>query len=175
MINLENEKKQWFPLCVKGRYERKICDELTKRGFTVYLPLIKRRHLWSDRYKIIEEPLFSRYIFVHIDPRLKYFVLDVPGVQGFITFQGQMAHIPDFQIEYIQRMVEYPDTFEVINKIIKTGYKVRVISGPFCGMEGVVQSIKNKSRMYVTIDHIHHTLVIEVSEYDLELIKDGTS
>ncbi|KUK55966.1 MAG: NusG antitermination factor [Marinimicrobia bacterium 46_47] len=175
MIKLENEERLWFPVHVRGRHEKTICNELTKQGYEVYLPLIKRRRRWSDRYKIIELPLFPGYLFIYMDRRLKYYVLEVPGVQGFITFQGEMAHIPDFQIDFIHRMLERPETFEVVNKVIKTGHKVRVLSGPFIGMKGIVKDIKNKSRMYVNIDHIQHTLCIEVSEYDLELIGDGTS
>lgn len=174
-MKLDNEERLWFPLHVRARHERTIRDELVNQGYEVYLPMVKRRRRWSDRYKIVELPLFSGYLFIRMDPRLKYFILDVPGVQGFITFQGQMAHIPAFQIDFIQRMLKRPETFEVLNKVIKTGYKVRIISGPFIGMKGIVKDIKNKSRMYVTIDHIQHTLCIEVSEYDLELIGDGTS
>lgn len=174
-MKLENEERLWFPLHVRARHERTIRDELVNQGYEVYLPMVKRRRRWSDRYKIVELPLFSGYLFIRMDSRLKYFILDVPGVQGFIMFQGQMAHIPAFQIDFIQRMLERPETFEVVNKVIKTGHKVRIISGPFIGMKGIVKDIKNKTRMYVTIDHIQHTLCIEVSEYDLELIGDGTS
>ncbi len=175
MLELENEKRFWFPIHVRARHERTIRDELLKRGYEVYLPMVKRRRRWSDRYKIIEVPLFSGYLFIHMDRRLKYYVLDIPGVQGFITFHGEMAYVPDFQIEYIHRMLERPETFDVVNKVIKAGHKVRIVSGPFIGMKGLVTELKNKSRFYVTIDHIQQSLCIEVSEYDLELIGDGTS
>lgn len=175
-MNLENEQLHWFPLHVRARHERLIRDELDKRGYEVYLPMIKRRRRWSDRYKTIESPLFSGYLFVRIDKRLKFYVLEIPGVQGFIIFQGEMAYIPDFQIDFIRRMLERPETFEVVNKVIKTGHHVRIISGPFIGMKGIVKELKNKSRFYINIDHIQHTISIEVSEYDLELISDnGTS
>jgi transcription antitermination factor NusG len=174
-MKLKNEYKLWFPLHVRARHERTIRDEMMKQGYEVYLPMVKKRRRWSDRYKIIESPLFSGYLFVRMDRRLKYYVLEIPGVQGFIIFKGEMAHVPDFQIDFIQRMLERPETFDVVNKIIKTGHRVRIISGPFIGMKGIVKDLKNKSRFYVTIDHIQHTLSIEVSEYDLEIIGDGTS
>jgi len=175
-MNLENKELHWFPLYVRARHERTIRDELEKRGYEVYLPMIKRRKRWSDRYKMIESPLFSGYLFVRIDRRQKFYVLEIPGILGFITFQGQMAYVPDFQIDFIHRMLERPETIEVINKVIKTGHHVRIISGPFIGMKGIVKELKNKSRFYIAIDHIQHTISIEVSEYDLELISDnGTS
>ncbi len=175
-MNLEHEDMHWFPLYVRARHEKTVRDELEDRGYEVYLPLVKRRKRWSDRYKTIESPLFSGYLFIRIDRRLKYYVLDIPGVLGFITFMGEMACIPDFQIDFIRRMLERPETFEVINKVIKTGHHVRVISGPFIGMKGIVKELKNKSRFYLAIDHIQHTISIEVSEYDLELIpENGTS
>ena len=54
--------QQWYVLYTKSRHEKKVADRLRAAGFTVYCPLQKINKRWSDRTKIIEEPLFKGYI-----------------------------------------------------------------------------------------------------------------
>ena len=63
---MELEKK-WYALYTKPRWEKKIDSVLIRKGVESWCPLQKIERQWSDRKKIIEDPLFKSYVFVRID------------------------------------------------------------------------------------------------------------
>ena len=38
----------------------------TEKGVESFLPLWSEMHQWSDRQRLVHQPLFSGYLFVHI-------------------------------------------------------------------------------------------------------------
>ena len=56
----------WYVLYTKPRNEKKVAQRLSEAGYTVYCPLQKVRRQWSDRTKVVEEPLFKSYLFIQI-------------------------------------------------------------------------------------------------------------
>ena len=59
-------QKHWYAVYTKPRWEKKVFALLSEKGFTAYCPLHKVRKRWSDRYKVIEEPVFKSYVFINI-------------------------------------------------------------------------------------------------------------
>ncbi len=54
---METEKK-WYAIYSKPRWEKKVDALLQKRNIQSWCPLQKIEKQWSDRKKIVEEPLF---------------------------------------------------------------------------------------------------------------------
>ncbi|HEV3249719.1 MAG TPA: transcription termination/antitermination NusG family protein, partial [Puia sp.] len=52
------DKKKWWVVYTKPRWEKKVNQFLTEKGMESYCPLNKVRKKWSDRVKTVEEPLF---------------------------------------------------------------------------------------------------------------------
>ena len=63
-MDSSEQNKKWIAVYTKPRHEKTVEKELQKKGFEVYLPLLKQRRKWSDRKKWVEFPLFRSYIFV---------------------------------------------------------------------------------------------------------------
>jgi hypothetical protein len=68
ILNSEN----WFALYTKPRSEKKLSNLFKKFNIENYLPTISIKKKWSDRFKTIETPLFTSYIFVRINYRNMY-------------------------------------------------------------------------------------------------------
>ena len=68
ILNSEN----WFALYTKPRSEKKLSNLFKKFNIEYYLPTISIKKKWSDRFKTIETPLFTSYIFVRINYRNMY-------------------------------------------------------------------------------------------------------
>jgi transcription antitermination factor NusG len=66
-----SQVKNWYALYTKPRWEKKIHKLLQQKGIESYCPLNKVRRKWSDRIKVVEEPLFKSYIFVRVEESLK--------------------------------------------------------------------------------------------------------
>src|SRR5260370_37150840 len=59
---------QWFAIHTYPRHEKRVAGELVHKGIEAYLPILTKRHQWSDRQKLAELPLFPCYTFVRITP-----------------------------------------------------------------------------------------------------------
>ena len=77
---------RWYPVYTNSRAEKKAYQELQRKGIEAYLPLKKEWRQWSDRKKIVEEPLFKSYIFVRISNKEHAEVLMTQGVSRFLYF-----------------------------------------------------------------------------------------
>src|SRR5882672_9014811 len=60
---LRNGPPGWYAIRTRGRHEKKVRQELDRRGFVTFLPTAMRWSRWKDRTKRIEEPLFAGYCF----------------------------------------------------------------------------------------------------------------
>ena len=58
-------KNVWMAVYTKPRHEKIAYEYLCKKSITAYLPLIKVKQKWSDRYKWVDKPMFNSYIFGH--------------------------------------------------------------------------------------------------------------
>ena len=63
MISINNPKK-WVAIYTKPRHEKLVKEQLLKKGYDVYLPLLTEKRRWSDRKKLVEFPLFKSYNFM---------------------------------------------------------------------------------------------------------------
>ena len=99
---------QWFAVWTRSRQEKSSAALLEAIGIPHFLPLKPEVHQWSDRKQTVTVPLFSGYLFVHINPaggsRLE--VLKTPGIAGFVGNQVGPLPVPDQQIEDIRTVLE---------------------------------------------------------------------
>ncbi len=123
----------WYAVYTKPRNEKKVAELLGREGIDHYLPLVRREKIWSDRRKMVDEPLFSSYIFVHITEKEHLAVLQTPGVVRFIVFEGKKVLVRDIQIEAIRKFCATGEDLFLDVKDYSVGRKVKVILG---GLKG---------------------------------------
>ena len=163
--------KYWYAVYVRSRHEKKVYHLFEEKGLESSLPLIKTTRQWSDRKKKVEVPLFRGYVFVRINiGKDKLNIIKTDGVVKFIGIKKKPSRIPDEEIHWVHMMVEESNTVQN-EKEIPLGQKVRVIAGPFKGVEGVVMRAGNQSRLVVVIESIMHAVSLEISPNYLENIK----
>ena len=155
---------QWFALYTKARAEKKVCEELRKRGLEAYLPLRRELRQWSDRKKWVEIPVISSYIFVHI-PMADYLrVFETKGIVSYVAHKGKAVIIPDREIEAMKRTVGSNLTFNVETSAIQKGQTVTIASGPLKGVTGEVVDVRGAKKLFLKISHIGYTLVVTLDE-----------
>lgn len=142
----------WNALYVKSRHEKKVADFFAKNGWNYYLPLHKSLKLWSDRKKIIEEPLFRGYIFIPQDPLLHDKVLHVPGVVNFVRYNGQNAQIKSQELQSIQYFIDKGYHIEsMVLEVFHKGEFVLIQAGPFKGLRAEIQQENNNKKEYILL------------------------
>ncbi|WP_315819831.1 transcription termination/antitermination NusG family protein [Paraflavitalea speifideaquila] len=106
---------------------------LVEIGVECYCPLNKVHRKWSDRIKIVEEPLFKSYVFVRVNEEEKTPVRMVSGVVNFVYWQGKPAVIKDKEILAIRKFMNDYEDVEVKQLDIATDAIVEVKQGLLMG------------------------------------------
>ena len=91
--------KNWYVVYTKPRWEKKVARQLEQKGIEHYCPLTRVQRQWSDRKKIILEPLFSAYVFVHLDENQQIPVRQTDGVMNFVYWLKKPAVIREERSE----------------------------------------------------------------------------
>jgi transcription antitermination factor NusG len=158
---------QWYALYTNGRHEKRVVELLSNRQVNCYLPLYRSVRRWQDRRKEVDLPLFPGYVFVRIALRSKLQVLTVPGVVQIVTFNGTPARVADSEIECLRQGLSSSTSVEP-HPYLKVGKCVRVRSGPFAGMNGILVRRKHAFRLVLSIDLIMRSLSVEIDETEVE-------
>jgi transcription antitermination factor NusG len=160
----------WYAAYTSANHEKKAAAEISRRGVESFLPLYRAVRRWSDRRVQLEMPLFPGYVFVHLALRDRLKVLLVPGVAKLVGFGGLPAALPDEQVEALRaglagRLRAEPHPY------LNAGRRVRVRSGPFEGLEGIVVRQKNGSRLVISLELIQRAIAVDVEEASLEALR----
>lgn len=158
---MEPEKK-WYALYTKPRWEKKIDSVLIRKGIESWCPLQKVERQWSDRKKIIEDPLFKSYVFVRIAPDERTKVLMTDGVLNFVHYLGKPAIIKDDEVDTIKKYLAEKDASIAIlsEEGFQNEMKIKVNHGVFMGNEGTVIR-GGKKKVYVKLESLGQVMVVE--------------
>jgi transcription antitermination factor NusG len=158
--------RKWLAIYSRPRWEKKVNQLLLEKGFESYCPLNKVRRKWSDRMKIVEEPLFKSYVFVKVSDEDRTGVRMTPGVINFVYWEGKPAVIREKEINAIKRFLNEYENVEVQPMNLQVHQRVKITTGPLMDQEGEVLSVQRKA-VKVAIDSLGYILVAYIDRTKL--------
>jgi transcription antitermination factor NusG len=158
--------KKWLAIYSRPRWEKKVNQLLLEKGFESYCPLNKVRRKWSDRIKVVEEPLFKSYVFVKVNEEDRTNVRMTPGVINFVYWEGKPAVIREKEINIIKRFLNEYENVEVQPMNLQVHQRVKITTGPLMDQEGEVLSLQRKA-VKVAIDSLGYVLVAYIDRTKL--------
>jgi transcription antitermination factor NusG len=159
-------KVSWYAAYTCSRHEKRVAEQLQERGIEHFLPLYRSVRRWKDRKKELELVLFPGYVFVRLDLADRLRVLQLPGVVRFVSFNGQPAALPRDDIEGLRNGLSHNLVAEH-HPFLKVGRRVRVISGPLSGAQGILVRRRNDSRLVISIEAIMRSVAVEIDATDV--------
>ena len=81
-------------------------DMLSAKGIEAFCPLNQVHRQWSDRVKVIYEPLFRGLVFVKIAETEKPLVRTTAGVVNFLYKEGKLAGLREKQVQQLRGFLE---------------------------------------------------------------------
>lgn len=153
----------WFALRVKPRAERVVADVLDGKGYEYFLPMHRERRKWSDRVKTVETPLFGGYVFCRFDVQHRLPILTSPGVLHVVSIGKVPEPIPDEEIASLQVLANSGLALESW-PYLQIGEQVRIVGGPLAGASGIVQSVKDRDRLVVSVSLLQRSVAVVVPE-----------
>jgi len=153
----------------KPRFEKKVLDFLNKADIENYCPFNEVVRQWSDRKKLVLEPVFKGYVFIRVSQQRKWVINDVPGILNYVYWLGKPAIVPDAEIEAVKVFFKHNKQFYLKHSGFKSGDQVRINCGVFSNVEGKFIAFKGKS-IQVLIPSLGMAL-LAVNQTNTQLVK----
>ena len=160
----------WYAAYTRANHERRVANQLAERGVENFLPQYESVRKWKDRKVRLQMPLFPGYLFVHIALHNRLKVLQVPGVACLVGYAGRPVAVPEEEFARIRAFLNH-GIRTAPHPYLHTGRRVRVHSGPFEGVEGIVVRRKNRSRLVISLELIQRAMAVDVEETCLEPLR----
>lgn len=158
----------WYAAQVGVNQEKQVTGRLQDKRIESFLPLYKQVRRRTDRKVVLEMPLFPGYVFVRIALRDRLKVQGDPRVVRMVGFGPTPVAIPDQDIDILR--VGLVQGQVVPHPYLQVGRRVRVVAGPFDGLEGILVRRKSSLRIVVSIHTILRSFTVEVDESQIEPI-----
>jgi transcriptional antiterminator NusG len=140
-------------------HENRVKDNLEKRLetmgisdnlFRIVVAEETQIEIKNDKSKEVVKNIFPGYLFVEMimTDEAWYVVRNTPGVTGFIGSSGGGAKpfpVKQDEIEKILRRIGQSD--KNIEVDFAVGDTVKILSGPFSGMEGKIESMNDQNQV----------------------------
>lgn len=155
---------QWFAVRVRSRCEKVVAVAARSRGFEDFLPLHRRRRLWSDRSKWVEAPLFPGYLFCRLNPADRFALLTIRGVMHFVGVGRIPEPVDEREILAIQHALRSDATVEPW-PFLEVGQRVRLSSGPLEGLEGVLVETGEQRRVVIGVTILKRSVAVKIERH----------
>lgn len=162
----------WYVAQTRARHEKRAAEELGRRGIENFLPLYETMRRWKDRRVRLQLPLFTGYVFARFPLSERLRALEISSVARLVGFGSLPTALPDYDMETMRkgltsklRAVPHPH--------LTDGHRVRIVSGPFEGLEGILLRHKNYFRVIVSVDLIVRSVAIEIDAANLRPLSLG--
>jgi len=165
-----SENKKWYAVYTRPRWEKKVAENLVRKKVECYCPINKVIRQWSDRKKIVHEPLFTSYVFVRVEETELSLLRETHGVINMVYWLGKPAVIRDIEIEIIKRFLNEHVNIQLQKTPISINDRVRILGGPLMEMEGQVLSLKNKT-VKVALPSLGYMMYAEVESSNVEVLR----
>ncbi len=151
----------WYLIYTRSRFERIVEGQVIKAGYEAWVPLVSQVKQWSDRKKVVNEPLFRSYCLVRCLPRDVTKLSSVTGAVRPVYYNGKPAIIRDSEVEQIRAILESNEYKEITVTSLEPGDLIRMKKGVFSERIAQVDSVDSKQQTL--------TLILEESGFVLRI------
>lgn len=156
----------WYAVYTRSRHEKRVKQQLETILPECFLPMYEAVRRWKNGNALVIYPLFPGYLFVRISLADRMRVLTTSGVVCIVGSNRGPTAIPDQQIDALRNGFERQIRMEP-HPYLTVGRRVRVKSGPFAEMEGILLRKKGRLRLIVSLDLIARSVAVEINASDV--------
>lgn len=155
----------WYLIHTKPRQENTALLNLERQGYECYLPMLPAEKLRQGTLSVIDEPLFPRYLFIHLDPsggtQSRGPIRSTRGVNRLVCFGSEPAKVGSGLVEMLR--IQEAALREQPQRHFIPGERVELRSGAFAGMEAIYQLGDGERRVLVLIELLSSPVQMSVA------------
>ncbi|KIO46297.1 hypothetical protein DMB45_06835 [Sanguibacteroides justesenii] len=155
---IRDDEKYWYAAYTRVNQEMSIKKKLDALNVENYLPLQEVVRQEPEGRKKVRELLVRGLIFLRTDRRTSFVLLNDYSLNIVYIRDRETRRsliIPDKQMKDFMFLLDFSDeVIEIVNKELRRGDKVRVIKGPFVGLEGELVRVKGHKRVVIRLEGV---------------------
>jgi transcriptional antiterminator RfaH len=157
----EAQGPQWYVVYTKPHREETAQFHLQRKGLNTFFPRLRLPYGRRNRRHIV--PLFPNYLFVQLRLPDDYNVVRwSPGVSYLVGFNGIPTPLDVTVVEFLQQR-SAPDGISPARVSLTVGSGVRIVSGPFEGLVGIIENPPDaKGRVKVLMQLLSRQVRVKV-------------
>jgi transcriptional antiterminator NusG len=182
-VPLEGDRdpnRRWYVVHCYSGHENKVKHAVMQRIqtmgmqdkiFDVLIPTAEEIEVKEGKQKKIEKRVFPGYILVEMimDEDSWYVVRNTTGVTGFVGMGTEPTPLSEDEVKLIMRRMESEVPTVKVN--FKVGQRVRIVSGPFNDIIGVVSDIyPDRNKVRVMVSFFGRETPVEVDFLEVEKV-----
>jgi len=158
---------EWHVVYTRPRTERIVAAGISDLGIESYLPIHRVVKQWSDRRKKLEVPLFPNYVFVKVAEIKRTPLYKIKELVKFISIDKKPVVVREKEILAMKKILN--ENVEVsMEEYFQEGSNVKIVYGPFAGLEGVVIQRNSSDRLLIKIDALKKAFSVNISAHIAE-------
>ncbi len=166
-IDEAKSPRGWWAIYTRSRREKALARSLHAHQVPFYLPLVKHERLYRGRKVKCYMPLFSGYLFMCGTDDERITALTTKCVSRILPVKDHFGLFRD--LLNIHQLIE-SEAAVTIEQRLQPGQKVRVKSGAFKDMEGIVIERHGRKRLLVAVQYIQQGVSMSIDDFMVEPI-----
>ena len=153
------ETGEWFVLHTRSRQEKILAADLAAMSIGCYLPMIEHVRFYGRRKAQVELPLFAGYLFLRGSREDAYRADRTKRVAQIIPVTDQAKLTWELANIHLAVSARVPlDPYPYLTE----GTRVEVRSGPFRGLQGIVEKRTRPTRLVLNVDILGRAVSLEI-------------
>lgn len=160
--------RKWWALYTISRKEKELMRRLVAQKIPFYAPVIARRTKSpAGRVRTAYVPLFSNYVFLFGEPDERYQALTTNCICSTLEVTDGAQLVTE--LRQFHRLISLNADLTPEARL-QPGQRVRVRSGRFHGMQGVIIRREGTVRLLVAVNFIQQGASLLIDDCDLEIV-----
>jgi transcription antitermination factor NusG len=148
------ESERWYVVMTQPNKEHFAAENLAAQGFRSFVPRQSVTYKHARRISTRLAPVFPQYMFVILDPDAQRWraVNGTFGVRRLINDGDRPAPVRAGVVETLAASCDARGVLIFRTAAFKAGDRIRLVSGPFAGLLGTLQSLDASGRVRLLLE-----------------------
>jgi transcription antitermination factor NusG len=157
----------WFVCHTKPRCEKKFAALLVRESCPHSLPLVGSERRYGNRIRRFTKPLFPGYVFARVEPVRRTRLYQQDLLVRFLPVTDESAFLA--QLAAVETLAA-SGLEATLHPLLKHGARVRIVSGPLKGVEGMVENPRSPKGVVIAMDVLQQGVLVAVPLADIKLL-----
>jgi transcription elongation factor/antiterminator RfaH len=161
-------QRRWFVACSRPHAEKRASAHLRNQNFQCFLPLHEKTIRHARQFRLVQAPLFPRYLFVKLDLERDRW-RSVLGTQGVSNLIMEGERPKPIRPGVVETLLAAADQAGLIGRPpeLRIGAAVRLQTGPLAGLVGELLTLDDNGRVSVLMSLLGSPTIVRSTRLGL--------